>query len=91
MKPMVCIRAIKEPQQIELNEIVLYDEIHDPIPYIKKKLKLWSANPLYLSKVSYIKTVEDAQKLIQEENIWIIQIDFIEYQNVNPYVEWEVA
>lgn len=67
-------------------EVVLYDEIHDPMPYIKSKLKNWDIyDEKYQNDLESCETVEDAQILIDENSIYTMQIHVID--KINPEVE----
>ena len=67
-------------------EVVLYDEIHDPMTYIKSKLKNWDIyDEKYQADLDDCKTVGDAQILIDENSIYTMQIHVID--KINPEVE----
>ena len=67
-------------------EVILYDEIHNPMPYIKSKLKnLDIYDEKYQADLNDCKTVEDAQTLIDENSIYTMQIHVID--KINPEVE----
>ena len=67
-------------------EVVLYDEIHNPMLYIKSKLKNWDIyDEKYQANLENCKTVEDAQILIDENSIYTMQIHVID--KINPEVE----
>lgn len=67
-------------------EVVLYDEIHNPMPYIKSKLKNWDIyDEKYQDDLNDCKTIGDAQILIDENSIYTMQIHVID--KINPEVE----
>ena len=66
-------------------EVVLYDEIHNPFPYIKDKLKNWDIyDERYQQALSDCETVGDIQLLIDEYSIHIMQVHVID--KINPEV-----
>lgn len=63
--------------------VTLFDEIHDPIPYVKKLLQNWDIyNEEFLRDLSKITTITEAQELIDRYNIFQMQIHVI--KEINP-------
>lgn len=63
--------------------VTLFDEIHNPIPYIRRLLQNWDIyNEKFLRDLNNIETVEDAITLIEEYKVRTIQILVI--KEVNP-------
>lgn len=84
MKNMVVILFDTEGD-MSYPQVTLYDEIHDPIPYIKKMLKNWDIyDDKFQKDLNSIETVEDAQVLIEENAIYTMQIHIV--NEVNPEV-----
>lgn len=84
MKKMVVIMFHGSGNMIS-PKVTLYDEIHDPIPYIKKLLKNWDIyNENFQSELNAIETVEDAQALIEKYAVYTMQVHVID--NINPEV-----
>lgn len=66
-------------------EVILYDEIHDAVPYIKKLLKNWDINnEQYQSQIEEAVTIEDIQVLIEENAIYTTQVHVVD--KINPEV-----
>lgn len=84
MKNMVVILFDTEGD-MSYPQVNLYDEIHDPTPYIKKMLKNWDIyDDKFQKDLNSIETVEDAQVLIEENGIYTMQIHIV--NEVNPEV-----
>lgn len=64
------------------DKVVVFDDQHDPLPYIKEKLKKWSDDVPYLDAVDAIETVEEAMSIVEEEAMYDIQI--YEVDELNP-------
>lgn len=66
-------------------EVILYDEIHDAVPYIKELLKNWDINnEQYQSQIEEAVTIEDIQVLIEENAIYTTQVHVVD--KINPEV-----
>lgn len=67
-------------------EVTLFDEIHNPMPFIKSKLKNWDIyDEQYQANLESCQNVGDAQILIDENSIYTMQIHVID--NINPEVK----
>ena len=67
-------------------EVIFYDEIHNPIPYIKSKLKSWDINDeKYQMDLANCKTIDDVQLLIEEHAVYVLQVYIID--KINPEVK----
>lgn len=67
-------------------EVVLFDELHDPMPYIKSKLKNWDIyDERFKLALESCSTISDAQILIDEYSIYTMQIHVI--GKINPEVK----
>ena len=64
------------------DNVVVFDDQHDSLPYIKEKLKKWSNDVPYLDAVDAIATVEEAMSIVEEEAMYDIQI--YEVDELNP-------
>lgn len=65
------------------NHVVMFDEIHNPIPFIKKQLKqlnIYDTN--YQNEVSCLTCIEEVLELIENNNITDVQVYLVE--KVNP-------
>ena len=66
-------------------EVTLFDEIHDPMPYIKSKLKNWNIyDEKFQNDIESCPTIGDAQILIDEYAVTTMQIHVI--TQINPEV-----
>lgn len=69
------------------NNVIVFDDQHDPLPYIKETLKKCCDSISYLDAVDAIETVEEAIDIVdsgyfQNEAIYDLQI--YEVDELNP-------
>ena len=77
------IILIDETKYFESPNVVLFDEIHSPIPYIKRYLNYCSIYDVeYRDEVNNIESIDDAKRIIEK---WFIKtIRILTVDKINP-------
>ena len=64
------------------DKVVVFDDQHDPLPYIKEHLRNWDDSAVFKDAVDDLESVEDAIALLEEEAIYALQV--YEVDELNP-------
>ena len=66
------------------DKVVVFDDQHDPLPYIKEHLRKWDNDAVFQNIVNDLDNMEDAVMLLETEAIYALQV--YEVNELNPSI-----